>query len=194
MRSFSATFIGSMSAWLPSLRSTLHHRGGRFEDRARPGPVGQVDGLEGTVLAVRHGAGARTGGPDGKRRVGIGFHWLRSHDEPLDTLVAAVLEAGSSGRKALVGEMYAGYAGRIRRRARSEMVGGRLVMSAATIRALPRLSSAARYPVRVSPTRLAGATPYRMALSSCNPLNSPSAYAATAVALFRRHSGASGHR
>ena len=28
MRSFSSTFMGSISAWLPSLKSTLHQRGG----------------------------------------------------------------------------------------------------------------------------------------------------------------------
>ena len=35
MRSFSCTFIGSIRAWLPSRRSTLHQRGAR--SKVRPG-------------------------------------------------------------------------------------------------------------------------------------------------------------
>ena len=49
--------IGSMSAWLPSRRSTAHQRGCRRDALGRPGAVGQVDAdllVERTVPVDRH--------------------------------------------------------------------------------------------------------------------------------------------
>ena len=73
-----------------------------IEHRVRPRAFRQVDGLEGAVLLVGHGAGAGARGTHGKRRVRWRFRWLRSHDKPLDSRLITVLKPGSSGREPLL--------------------------------------------------------------------------------------------
>ena len=58
MRSLRAMSIGSISAWLPSRRSTLHQIGRLGQHGVGPGAVVQADGGEGAVLAgglLQHG-------------------------------------------------------------------------------------------------------------------------------------------
>ena len=57
MRRLRSGVIGSISAWLPSRRSTAHQRGAVGGDRVRPGAVGQDDGGEGGVAVDRHPRG-----------------------------------------------------------------------------------------------------------------------------------------
>ena len=51
MRSFSSTFIGSISAWLPSRRSTLHQRGAAARARFGHCRSGNETGVNGRYLA-----------------------------------------------------------------------------------------------------------------------------------------------
>jgi hypothetical protein len=53
MRSLRSASIGSISAWLPSRRSTLHQTGGFVITRDGPRAVVKRDGLERAVLAGR---------------------------------------------------------------------------------------------------------------------------------------------
>ncbi len=53
MRSLRSASMGSISAWLPSRRSTLHHTGGLADHARRPGAVGEVDRSKRAVLGGR---------------------------------------------------------------------------------------------------------------------------------------------
>src|SRR5699024_11148280 len=69
MRSLRSEFIGSMSAWLPSRRSTAHQRGARVMRR-----VGQVRSGSSTLICSWKGRYLCTGMPDGC--------WGASPEEP----------------------------------------------------------------------------------------------------------------
>ena len=69
MRSLRSEFIGSMSAWLPSRRSTAHHRGARVMRR-----VGQVRSGSSTWICSWKGRYLWVGMPEGC--------WGASPEEP----------------------------------------------------------------------------------------------------------------